>query len=269
MEKGDDQKTQVHGGGQLKFEPPTLKELRSSKNIDHLFWVTGVIFILSYALVPFIGYGELIASSVGITSFLICIISFSLIFKIHDIKTDEGKMWILFILGMVMILASRIADVRGDTFSYFIIRLTAYPLLLGGIILKVHMSGINLESNEKGLLSITFLGWWLLVIITAIAPIFERGFDYTIDMFAIFAIMMMFGIMMASIIILSVGVKGWYYFSVGVTLLGIGEVLHVPAYQYDMLYPGTPVTLFWYMGFLFTGYGAYHLRREYLKLIAM
>ncbi|MFW6142048.1 MAG: hypothetical protein ACOC53_05755 [Candidatus Saliniplasma sp.] len=107
------------------------------------------------------------------------------------------------------------------------------------------------------------------MIITAIAPIFERGFDYTIDMFGIFAILMMVGIMLASIIILTINVKGWYYFSIGVTLLGIGEVLHVPAYQYDMIYPGTPVTLFWYIGFLFLGYGAYHLRREYLKVIAL
>jgi len=33
------------------------------------------------------------------------------------------------------------------------------------------------------------------------------------------------------------------------------------------MYPGSPIRLFWYIGMVLAGYGAFHHRKEHLKLL--
>ena len=251
----------------MKIEDITLEELKKSK--EYVFIILGIVFLLSYLMIPFIGHGDIISSSVGLTSFVITIISFFLLLRLYGIKSKEGWVWLLFIIGLIFMILSRIADVSGHPLAYFILRLWAKPMLIIGLSLKLSISGIDVNRNEKTLLAITFIGWWLLVFITSIMPMLYRGFDFQQDMFMVFASTEVFALMLACFIILSIKADGWFYFSVGVVMISMGDILHLPAEEYGFVYPGTPITLFWYLGLLVTAYGAYNLRREYLKLIAL
>lgn len=266
MEVKNDAKIGFTGGEQVN--PGSPVKSMGDITAEQFFFTLCVIFILSYAIIPLVGHGASISSAVGITSFIIAIVCFLRNYKMHGIKSEEGKTWLLFSVGSAMLIFSRVADASGYTLIYFWIRLSAYPLLVGGFLFKLHMSGVSIRSNEKTLLVITFLGWGLLVFITALVPAFEDGFNYETDMYALFSLAMLFGMMVAYIIILTLDVKGWYYLSLGATFLALGEILHVPAVDYGLDYPGNPISLFWYIGFLFVGYGAHIVRREYLELIS-
>ncbi len=247
----------------------TMDELMRTKSKKYIYIFLAIIFLFSYSLIPFIGHGSMVASIVGITSFIVTIISFIYIFGIYGIKSKESWVWLLFIVGLILMTFSRIADLSGHTLAYFILRLSGKPILIMGLLLKLNISGIDMDHNEKTILSITFAGWWLLVFISSIVPVLYRGFDYRYDMFAVFAITEVFALMLACIIIITIKAKGWYYFAVGVVLIAMGDIFHMPAEEYALIYPGSPISLFWYLGLLLTAYGAYHLRREYLKMMAI
>ncbi len=253
----------------MKLDSITMDDLLKSKSKKYIYFVLAVIFMISYSLVPFIGRGSIIASIVGITSFIVTIISFIYLFKLYGVKSKEGWIWLLFILGLVLMIFSRIADLSDHTLAYFILRLSAKPTLIIGLLMKLNISGIDLGQNEKTILSITFAGWWLLVFISSLVPALYRGFDYRSDMFAIFAITEVFALMVACIILLTIKAKGWYFFALGVVLISMGDIFYMPAEEYGLIYPGSPISLFWYLGLLLTAYGAYHLRREYLEMIAI
>ncbi len=251
----------------MKIEDITMEDLKKSK--EYVFIILAIVFLLSYLMIPFIGHGALIGSFVGLTSFVITIISFLLLLRLYGIKSKEGWVWLLFIIGLILLVLSRIADISGHTLAYFTLRLWSKPMLITGLSLKLNISGIDVNRNEKTLLVITFIGWWLLVILTSVIPVFYRGFDLQQDMFMVFASTEVFALMLACFIILSIKADGWFYFSVGVVMISMGDILHLPAEEYGLIYPGTPITLFWYIGLLLTAYGAYNLRQGYLKLMAL
>ncbi len=253
----------------MKIESITMEDLKSSRLRKYIFLFLAIVFLFSYSLVPIIGYGSIIASIIGLTSFLVAIISFLYLFKLYGISSKEGWVWLLFIVGLIFTIFSRFADLSDHTLAYFILRLSSKPALIIGLLLKLNISGIDIHRNEKTLLTITFAGWWLLVVISSLFPAIYRGFDYQQDMFTIFGMAEVIALMLACIIIISIRADGWYYFAVGVVLIAMGDILHFPAEEYGMIYPGSPISLFWYIGLLLSAYGAYQLRYKYLEMIAM
>jgi len=245
------------------------EDLMKSHVVEDLFGLSAILLLLAFALVPFIGYGNLVNSIAGAVSLIVAVVSFTYTLNLYGIKSQEGKVWLVLTVSLLVILASNIISAMGGNFLYYLLRFISIPIMTLGLLLKIKFTGFDLDLSQKTVAGILFVGWILLVFVSSVLPASGGGFDLSKDSYAIFATAEIFAFMIAIFIIQIVRVKGWYFISVGLVVLSMGDIFHPLAQDYGFMYSGSPIRLFWYMGLLLIAYGAYYQRKEHLKIIAL
>ncbi|MGM0509964.1 MAG: hypothetical protein ACQESD_02415 [Thermoplasmatota archaeon] len=245
------------------------EDLTKSHVIENSFVLIAVFILAAFALIPFIGYGNLINSIAGAVSITIAVITFTYTFNLYGLKSQEGKVWFVLTVSLLIILASNIISALGNDLLYYILRFISIPIMTFGLLLKIKFTGFDLDLSQKTVAGILFVGWILLVFVSSFLPAAGGGFDLSKDSYAIFATAEIFAFMIAIFIIQIVKVKGWYYISIGLVVISMGDIFHPLAQDYNLTAMGSPIRLFWYFGLLLAAYGAYHQRKEHLKMIAL
>lgn len=253
----------------MKIKDISMEQLTSSHAIENMFIFLIAISLLSFSLVPFFGNGWVIDRVVGASSLAIAMIAFVHTSSLYGLKSKEGWVWLILSISLLLVLAGNLSDAFGHSLLYFILRFASIPGMIGGLMLKLKIAGIEIERNEQTIVGIAFLGWSLLTVVSAILPALEGGFNWETDMYAIFAFAELFAVLMAMLVILTVRARGWFYIATGLTLIAMGDIFHPLAQAHDMIYPGSPVRLLWYVGLLVGAYGAYIQRKQHLKMMAL
>ncbi len=247
----------------------SMESLSSSHVIENMFIFLIAVSLLSFSIVPFVDGGWLIDRTVGATSIAIGIVTFAYTSSLYGVKSKEGLVWLILTVSLLLVLASNLSDAFGYSMLYFLLRFASIPGLIGGLMLKLKIAGLEIEKNEQTVVGIAFLGWTLLTVVSAVLPALEGGFHWETDMYAIFAFAELFAVLMALLVILTIRGRGWYYIAVGLTLIAMGDIFHPLAQTHDLIYPGSPVRLLWYVGLLVGAFGAYHQRKQHLKMMAL
>ncbi len=253
----------------LNMDDLSESKLTSSHAIENMFIFLIAISLLSFSLVSFVGGGWLIDRVVGASSIAIAVTTFAYTFSLYGIKSKEGWVWLILSISLLLVLAGNISDALGYSLAYFILRFISIPAMIGGLMLKLKIAGLEIERNEQTIVGIAFLGWTLLTVVSAVLPALEGGFNWETDMYAIFAFAELFAVLMAMLVILTIRGRGWYYIASGLTLIAMGDIFHPLAQANDLIYPGSPVRLLWYVGLLVGAFGAYHQRKQHLKMMAL
>ncbi|MFO7992377.1 MAG: hypothetical protein R6U61_08840 [Thermoplasmata archaeon] len=243
-------------------------DLGRQERVKFLFPISAVLIILLFSLVPFIGYGGLIDSISGALSISIAIIFFVLNAKFYGAHSDEGRVWTIISIGLITVLAANIFASLQYPSIYFILRFASIPIIIYGIWVKLSFAGIDLNTSEKTVTSIGILSFVLLVLVSAVMPAVESGFTLDDNASAVFAITEILFLLLGLLIIQTVESRGWYVISVGLVLISMGDIFNPLARQYEMIYDGTPLRLFWYIGLIAVAYGAYYQKKNHLKLLA-
>ncbi len=253
----------------LKKDELSIEKLSSSHAIENMYILLIAVSLISFSLVPFVGMGLFIDRVVGVTAITVTLISFAYTASLYGVKSKECWVWTILIFALIMVLAANLSDaLGGGSTLYFILRFTSKPVIIAGIMLKLKTTGLDIDKKEITVVAITFLGWILLTIVSAILPAMEGGFDLQNDMYAIFAFAELFAVLLAMLVLLTISSKGWYFMACGFTLIAMGDIFHPLGFTYDLIYPGSPIRLLWYIGLLLGAYGAYQQRKEHLKMIA-
>lgn len=255
-----------------KFENLTMKDLTTSHAIENMFAILAALFFIAFALVPFIengDYADLINSVVGAISLIVALIFFLYTYSLYGYKSKEGQAWLILSSALIVVLASNVASSFGYTLFYFLLRFFSIPLLALGLIVKLWFTGIDLDFSQKIMLAITMLGWFMLILVSTFIPSFKDGFQPLLDSYAFYAVAEIIAVLFGLLVIQVIEAKGWFLVAIGMLLISMGDIFHPLAQQYGMIYPGTPLRLFWYIGLLVAGFGAYYQRKEHLKMIAI
>ncbi len=268
MGEADNKKDRGYGG--VKMELDGLPdEISTHTFVDNMFAILAILFIGCYILVFFIGYGIFVNAVVGATSLLVALISFLYTFHLYGWKSQEGKVWMILSISLLILLAANINSLLGRTYMYYLLRFITIPVFSIALLLKIKFAGLDLDLSQKTVTGILAVGWSFLVFVSAVLPASGGGFELTEDTYAIYAFTEIFAFLLAMIIIQMVRTKGWFFISLGLVLISMGDIFYPLAQEYGLIYPGTPLRLLWYLGLLLSAYGAYHQRREHLKMIAI
>ncbi len=253
-----------------KYEELSMEKLSSSHAIENMYIFLMAISLISFSLVPFVGMGWFIDRIIGTTSITVALVSFGYTSSLYGIKSKEGWVWIILMFALVMVLAATISDaLGGGSTLYFILRFISKPAMIAGILLKLYTTGLDIERKYMTVAAITFLGWILLTIVSAVLPAMEGGFEIQKDMYVIFAFVEVIALFLAMLVLLTISSKGWYFMACGFTLIAMGDIFYPLGQVHDLIYPGSPIRLLWYIGLLLGAFGAYHQRKQHLKMIAL
>ncbi len=245
------------------------EDLTKSHVVENFFALMSILILMAFALVPFIGFGEIVNNLAGASTLIIAVISFTYTFNLYGLKSQEGKVWFVLTISLLVILASNVFSAFGANQLYYLLRFISIPIMTIGLLLKLKFTGFDLDLSQKTVASILFVGWILLVFVSSFLPAYGEGFDLSRHSYSIYATAEIFAFMIAIFIIQIVKTKGWYYISIGLVFISMGDIFNPLAQEYGLMYSGTPIRLFWYFGLLLAAYGAYHQRKEHLKIIAM
>ncbi len=236
--------------------------------IQHIFPIMGILSVVLFALVPIIGFGSIVESVVGASTLLLAVIFFLLNANFYEIDSEEGKVWTILSVSLIFVIAANVSDSFGLGSVYFILRFASIPLIIYGLWAKLSFSGLDLDRSEKSVTVITLLGFILLVLVSSVIPTLETGFTLENNSFMLFSSMEILFLLMAILIIQTIESKGWYIISIGLVLISLGDIFNPLARQYHLIYEGTPLRLFWYIGLVVIAYGAYYQRHQHMKLLS-
>ncbi len=244
-----------------------IEKLQTPASIEAMYFFLIAMFLFSFALVPFFGQGDFINNIVGAISIVVALISFIYTYKLYGWKSIEGKSWAILFFAMLIVLISNLSSSFGYYTIYFVLRFISIPILTIGLLLKVWHTGLSLDLSQKTTTAILFTGWTLLTVVSSLLPSLEGGFDYLANPYPIFAFAEIFALLLAVLLIQTIKTRGWYFVALGLLFISMGDIFHPLASTYGMMYPGSPIRLFWYIGMILAGYGAFHQRKEHLKLL--
>ena len=244
-----------------------IEKLQTPASIEAMYFFLIAMFLFSFALVPFFGHGEFINNIVGAISIVVALFSFFYTYKLYGWKSVEGKAWAILFLAMLIVLISNLSSSFGYSKIYFILRFISIPILTFGLFFKLWYTGPTFDLSQKTTAAILFTGWTLLTLVSSLIPALEGGFDYLANPYPFFAFAEIFALLLAVLLIQTIKTRGWYFVAVGLLFISMGDIFHPLASTYGMMYPGSPIRLFWYIGMVLAGYGAFHQRKEHLKLL--
>ncbi|MFO7792640.1 MAG: hypothetical protein R6W73_06630 [Candidatus Saliniplasma sp.] len=244
-----------------------IEKLQTPRSIEKMYFALIALFMLLFGLVPFFDYGLFLDSMVGSISVLVALLSFLFTYKLYGWKSIEGKAWAFLFFAMLIVLISNLANSFGYAKTYFVLRFISIPVLTFGLIFKVWYTGPDFDLSQKTTTAILFTGWALLTLVSSLIPALEEGFNYLSNPYPIFAFTEIFALLLAIILIQTIKTRGWYFVALGLLFISMGDIFHPLASAYSLMYPGSPIRLFWYVGMILAGYGAFHQRKEHIKLL--
>ncbi len=246
-----------------------MDDLVSSHAIENMYVFLAALFLISFALIPFLGYADLIDHVIAAVAIFVAIASFLHTYQLYGLKSKEGWAWLLLSVSVILILLASLLDAFDYGFLYFIFRFVSIPIMTAGLGVKLWFTGMDLTLSQKTVSAITFVGWILLIFVSSVLPVLDGEFDYVTDAYAFYALAEIIALMVSIFIIQTIRAKGWYFISIGLILISMGDIFHPLAENFGLIYPGSPIRLFWYLGLLVAAFGAFYQRKEHLKYIAI
>ena len=243
-------------------------ENERGKREEYIFPIAVILVIFLFSLVPFIGHGSMIDSVSGAFSISIAIIFFGLNSKFYGFKSDEGRVWTILSLGLIIVLAANIFATLKFPSIYFVLRFSSIPIIVFGIIMKLRFAGLNMDMSEKTVAAIAISGYILLVLVSSVIPAIEAGFNLEDNASVVFSVTEILFLLMGILIIQTIESKGWYIISLGLVLISMGDIFNPLGRQYGLVYDGTPLRLFWYIGLIAIAYGAYYQKKKHQELLS-
>lgn len=234
----------------------------------YIFPIALVLIILLFSLVHIIGHGPTIDSVSGALSIGIAIFFFLSNSKFYGFNSNEGRVWTILSSGLIIILIANIFATLQFPSIYFILRFSSIPIIVYGIIVKLRFAGLDIDISEKTVSAIAITGYILLVLVSSVIPAIESGFSLENNASVVFSVTEILFLLMGILIIQTVESKGWYIISIGLVLISMGDIFNPLARQYGMIYDGTPLRLFWYIGLIAIAYGAYYQKKKHLELLS-
>lgn len=244
-----------------------IEKFQTPSSIEAMYFLLIALFLFSFGMVPFFGHGDFINNIAGAISILVALTSFLYAYKLYGWKSIEGKVWAILFFAVLIVLVSNLTSSFGYFRTYFVLRFMSIPILTFGLLLKVWYTGLNLDLSQKTTAAILFIGWGLLTAISSVIPSLEGGFDYLANPYPIFAFAEIFSLLLAVLLIQTIKTRGWYFVALGLLFISMGDIFHPLASVHGLIYPGSPIRLFWYIGMILAGYGAFHQRKEHIKLL--
>lgn len=239
--------------------------------VTRAFIALALVVILGVVFLPlYVDYwGGIIAQLLGLVCIIVSIVFCYRTYKLYGLKSNEGRVWMLFAVSLLLIALGQIAATFGWEHGLALLRFIAAPLIVLGFAIKLKFAGIKMDARSASVTYIALLPWIVLVFLASFYPAYGGG---GIDVWGkpdpVFALLDLFIILSLILILqLDVTAKGWIPLAWGMAMVAVADIFIELLKQNTNYYLGHPFDLLWYLGLLLIGYGAYYQRKIHMELM--